>query len=185
MELTRRSAIRSRRFAQSQRRAHESRLIERVGERAMLDEGDWLDRVHDRSGASILARRQWLGSWADAFPDWEPWMLALVDHDDPLAVAPLARRRVRSGVQVVSVGDDALAESPLAASDAAAAADLATGIVGALHSLACPWTLCLRQLPIGSPLVDASSRSCPRRQCLPVTRGRCSDSPMTVLPSDG
>ena len=155
MELIRPFALRSPRRSACEDWRDDSRVVERVGEIALIDEGEWLDQVHDRSCASLLARRRWLGAWADAFSDWEPWVLALVDQDDARGVAPLARRRVRSGVQVVSVGHDALAESPLAASDKAAAEDLATGIVAALHSLGCPWTLCLCQLPIGSPLVDA------------------------------
>jgi CelD/BcsL family acetyltransferase involved in cellulose biosynthesis len=153
MELIRPIALRSRRgSAREHGTRHESGLIERVGRLALLDEGEWLDRVHARSGASLLARRQWLESWAEAFPDWEPWVLAVVDQGDPRAVAPLARRRVGSGVQVVSVGHDALAESPLAVSDAGAAEELAAGIVSALRSLGRPWTLCLQQLPLGSPL---------------------------------
>jgi CelD/BcsL family acetyltransferase involved in cellulose biosynthesis len=153
MELIRPFAVRSRRgFAREHATTDKSRLIERAGELALLDEGEWLDRVHDRSGASLLARRRWLESWAEAFSDWEPWVLAVVDHGEARAVAPLARRRVGSGVQVVSVGHDALAESPLAASDEGAAEELAAGIVGALRSLGRPWTLCLQQLPLGSPL---------------------------------
>jgi CelD/BcsL family acetyltransferase involved in cellulose biosynthesis len=131
-------------------------LSERVGRSALLEGTDWLDQMHDKAGVSLLARLQWLQSWAEAFPCWEPWTLALVDRDNGVrAVAPLARRRLRSGIEVVTVGDAALSESPVAACDDGAPAILATGVVEALRSLGCPWTLCLRQLPIKSAVASA------------------------------
>jgi CelD/BcsL family acetyltransferase involved in cellulose biosynthesis len=109
-------------------------LMQRVGPLALVEGAEWLDRVHDKAGVSLLARRQWLQSWADAFSGWEPWVLALVDDDGVRAVAPLARRRVRWGVEVVSMGDNALAESPVAACDDAAAVGLAAALVAQLST---------------------------------------------------
>jgi CelD/BcsL family acetyltransferase involved in cellulose biosynthesis len=133
----------------------QSGLMECVGPLALLEGAEWLDRMHDKAGVSLLSRRPCLQSWADAFPSWEPWILALVEDCEVRAVAPLARRRRRWGVEVVSVGDSALAESPVAACDDAAVAALVAGLVDALQALGCPWMLRLPQLPATSALAAA------------------------------
>jgi CelD/BcsL family acetyltransferase involved in cellulose biosynthesis len=141
--------------------------IGRAGPKALADAAEWLDRVHDVASFSLLSRRRWLQSWVDAFPGWEPWVLATVEDSEVRAVAPLARRRVRWGMEVVTIGDEALAESPLAACDDAAAVDLAVGLCDALHALRCPWILRLRQLPVGSALGAALNEQLPTTAVLP------------------
>jgi GNAT acetyltransferase-like protein len=131
-----------------------SGLIEWVGSLALLQGAEWLDHMHDKAGVPLLSRRRSLQSWVDAFPAWEPWLLALVEDGEVRAVAPLARRRTRWGVEVVSVGDSAVYESPVAC-DGAAVADLAAGVVDALHALGRPWTLRLPQLPTLSKISAA------------------------------
>jgi hypothetical protein len=112
----------------------DSGLVERVGPSALVEGAGWLDCVHDKADVSLLARRRWLQAWADGFSGWEPWVLAAVADDEVRAVAPLARRRARWGVEVVSLGDGALAESPVAACDDGAVAGLVDGLVDALHA---------------------------------------------------
>lgn len=131
------------------------RLVEITGEAALGDATVWLERVHAELGVSLLAGRRWLESWIRAFPRWEPWMLALLADDEPLAVAPLGRRFGRSGIEVTSIGADQLNESPVAARDELGVAGLAASIAHALESLDAPWSLRLPQLPAGSPLTSA------------------------------
>ena len=117
-------------------------VIERVGHHALSSE--WLDRVQAQAGLPLFARRQWLLSWAEAFPEREPWTLALVDGPEVRAVAPLARRRVRWGFEVAPIGANALHESPVAACDEDALVTLGVGIGAALRELGRPWRLSLQ-----------------------------------------
>jgi hypothetical protein len=160
-------------------------LMECVGPLALLEGAEWLDRMHDKAAVSLLSRRPCLQSWADAFPSWEPWILALVEDCEVRAVAPLARRRGRWGVEVVSVGDSALDESPVAACDDAAVAALAAGLVDALQALGRPWVLRLRQLPAASALAAALVAQLSTTVVFAGPPDQCSDSLMTVLPSGG
>jgi CelD/BcsL family acetyltransferase involved in cellulose biosynthesis len=131
------------------------RLVELAGPAALNDAAEWVERVHGELEVSLLAGRRWLESWTRAFPRWEPWVLTLLDEDEPLAVAPLTRRRGRSGFEVVSIGADQLNESPVVARDELGTAGLAASIARALESLDAPWSLRLPQLPSGSPLTAA------------------------------
>lgn len=131
------------------------RLVEHAGPGAFADDLEPIDRLQDELGVSLLSRRPWLEAWAEAAPCWQPWMLALIEDQTVAAVAPLARRRTRLGVQIVALGHDELAETPLAARDGAAATRLAAGLAQALRGLNSAWTLCLRQLPVGASLTDA------------------------------
>jgi CelD/BcsL family acetyltransferase involved in cellulose biosynthesis len=135
------------------------RLVEIAGPTALSDAGPWVDRVHGEMGVSLLAGRRWLESWARAFSGWEPWVLTLLADDEPLAVAPLARRRGRSGYEVVSIGLDQLNDSPVVARDELGVAGLAASMAHALNSLDSPWSLRLAQLPTGSPLTLALQTS--------------------------
>lgn len=133
-----------------------SGLIELTGPSALDEGAAWLDHAHEVVGTSLLGRRASLQSWMGAFSGWESWLLAWIDGADEVrAVAPLARRRVRGGVEVIAIGDDALDESPLVACDDVAAHGLASGMAGALRSQRCRWRLCLRRLPVRCPLADA------------------------------
>jgi CelD/BcsL family acetyltransferase involved in cellulose biosynthesis len=131
------------------------RLVEITGPAALGDATEWMEQVHAELGVSLLAGRRWLESWTRAFPRWEPWVLTLLAGDEPLAVAPLTRRRGRSGVEVVSMGASQLNESPVVARDELGVAGLAASIAHALESLDSPWSLRLPQLPTGSPLTSA------------------------------
>lgn len=135
------------------------RLVEITGPSALSDAAAWVDRVHSEMGVSLLAGRRWLESWARAFSGWDPWVLTLLADDEPLAVAPLARRRGRSGFEVVSIGLGQLNDSPVVARDELGVAGLAASIAHALNSLDSPWSLRLPQLPIGSPLTPALQTS--------------------------
>lgn len=122
-------------------------LMEWVGPSALLEGAKWLDRMHDKAGVSLLSRRSFLQSWTDVYSAWEPWILAWVQDGEVRAIAPLARRRTWWGMEVVSVGDSTLYESPVAVCDDAAGAVLAAGVVEALRALGRPWVLRLPQLP--------------------------------------
>jgi CelD/BcsL family acetyltransferase involved in cellulose biosynthesis len=144
-----------------------TRLIKCSGPFALRDSAAWLDRVHDIRGVPLLARRKWLQSWLDAFSCWDPWVLTLIEGGQATAVAPLARRRTRLGLDVVSIGNDALMCSPLAACSDAAATGLAAAILDALQELRTRWTLRVRQLPQVSPLTSALRARLPNVELLP------------------
>jgi CelD/BcsL family acetyltransferase involved in cellulose biosynthesis len=116
-----------------------------------------LDQMHEKVGTSLLARRAVVQAWADAFPEWEPWVFALVERGEVRAVAPLARRRMRGGLQVVSLGDAALDVSPIAACDDESMILLAAELRRALDATRHPWVLRLRRLPADSQLLDTLS----------------------------
>lgn len=131
------------------------RLVEIAGPAALTDATEWIEQVHHELGVSLLAGRRWLDSWIRAFPRWEPWVLTLLADDEPLAVAPLARRVGRAGFEVASIGAGQLNESPVVARDELGVAGLAASIAHALDGLGAPWSLRLPQLPTGSPLTSA------------------------------
>lgn len=131
------------------------RVRELRGVFALTSLGPLLDEMYEKVGAPILARRGPVQAWADAFTGWEPWVLALVDDDEVRAVAPLARRQMLGGVQVVSLGYDALDPSPLAACDDESMIMLAAELRRALDATRRPWTLRLPRLPADSPFVGA------------------------------
>ena len=123
----------------------------------MTNLGPLLDQMYEKVGAPLLARRGLLQAWANAFTDWEPWVFALVDGGDVRSVAPLARRSVLGGVQVVSLGYDALDFSPLAACDDESMIVLAAELRRAFDATRRPWTLQLRRLPADSPFLGAAN----------------------------
>jgi CelD/BcsL family acetyltransferase involved in cellulose biosynthesis len=137
------------------RPAAQLRLVEIPGSAALTESAAWVDHVHAEMGVSLLAGRRWLESWTGSFSGWQPWVLTLLADDEPLAVAPLARRRGRAGFEVVSIGEGQVNESPVVARDELGVAGLATSIAHALESLGSPWSLRLPQLPAGSPLTAA------------------------------
>jgi CelD/BcsL family acetyltransferase involved in cellulose biosynthesis len=147
-----RDATRGGRAPFARRAAGQLRLVDVAGSAALTESAPWIDRVHSETSLSLLAGRRWLEAWSRAFRGWEPWVLTLLDDDEPLAVAPLARRRVRSGFEVVSMGAGQLNESPVVARDELGVAGLVASIAHALESLGAPWSLRLAQLPVGSPL---------------------------------
>lgn len=146
------------------------RLVEHAGPAAFAGGLEAIDRLQDELGVSRLCRRPWLRAWTDATPGWQPWMLTLIEDQSVLAVAPLARRSTRFGLQVVSLGHDDLAETPLTARDPQAAARLATGLLQALRELDSAWTLCLRQLPLDAALTDALLEQFPGALLMPGHR---------------
>jgi hypothetical protein len=130
-------------------------LVDVAGPAALADSSSWVDRVHFDCGVSRLAGRRWLEAWCASFGEWEPWVLTVLSGDEPLAVAPLARRRLHWGCEVVSMGANELNDSPLAARDAVGAADLAASLAHALRGLGTRWSLRLFQLPTAAPLTSA------------------------------
>jgi CelD/BcsL family acetyltransferase involved in cellulose biosynthesis len=130
-------------------------VVEHVGKSALRDASVEVETLQDATGASRTVRQTWLESWAQAFSQWEPWVLTLVADGEPRAIAPLARRRTRTGVEVVSLGNHQLQESPVVALDDAAARELGYALVAKLNQLSRRWTLRLGQLPPGSTLASA------------------------------
>lgn len=131
------------------------RLVELAGPGALAQSARWVDQVQAATQVSRLAGRRWLEAWNRAFPTWEPWVLTLLDDGEPLAVAPLARRRTRWGVEAVSMGAGEADESVLAVRTDRGAEALATSIADALRALSSRWSLHLFQLPVGAPLTRA------------------------------
>jgi hypothetical protein len=158
MELIRPFAVRSQRDSARDHWTDEPRLAQRVGDQALRAE--WLDRVQEQAGLPLFARRRWLQSWAEAYPEWEPWTLVLRDGSEVRAVAPLARRRTHWGFEVAPIGDGALQESPVAACDDDALAALGAGIAAALRALGRPWRLTL-ELPNASILATVLASELP------------------------
>ncbi len=154
-ELRRRGRRLGRPSGLSRRASAQWQLIEIAGPGAVAESAPWIDHLNAQADLSLLAGRRWLEAWVHAFRDWEPWTLTLLADDQPLAVAPLARRRARSGFDVVCIGDGQLSESPLIARDEDAVTGLVTSIAHALDNLGAPWALRLPQLPAGSPLARA------------------------------
>jgi CelD/BcsL family acetyltransferase involved in cellulose biosynthesis len=129
--------------------------VDAVGPGALAESGGWVDRVHSECGVSQLAGRRWLEAWCSAFGEWEPWVLTMLSGNEPIAVALLARRRLRWGCEVVSMGAGELNDSPLAARDEVGATDLAASVASALRGLGTRWSLRLFQLPTAAPLTRA------------------------------
>jgi CelD/BcsL family acetyltransferase involved in cellulose biosynthesis len=131
------------------------RVMDVAGPAALTESAGWVDHVHAACGVSRLAGRRWLEAWCSAFTEWEPWVLTLLLGDEPLAVAPLARRRGRWGFEVVSMGAGELNDSPLAARDELGATGLSASIAHALAELGSRWSMRLLQLPTASGLTRA------------------------------
>jgi Acetyltransferase (GNAT) domain len=121
-----------------------------------------LDRLHEAVGAHVATRLAWLQAWRDAYPQWQPWVLATSDGDGELrAAAPLARRRQAGLVRVRCLGHTELHQAPIVSVTTIDAEELASRLAAALQELRRPWTLHLRQLPVGDPFAQALSQRLP------------------------
>lgn len=123
---------------------------EHTGRSALEEAAPWLDQLHRATGTSRTAQVPWLSTWIRAFSQWEPWVVTLMVDDQPHAIAPLARRKRRLGVEVTAIGHFELQESPVVALDDAAARELGDALIERLEQLSCRWMLRLGQLPPGS-----------------------------------
>jgi len=129
-------------------------VTHRVGARALAEVGAAFDGLADQERLPVTARRLWLQSWIDAYPDWQPWLVLVEGGDELLAAAPLARRRRKGLLEVALVGDGPTDDARLPARTEAAAEKLAEGIVTGLPRRG-PWRLRLSQVPPGDPVVGA------------------------------
>ena len=104
------------------------------------------DQLTEALGAPITARRPWLQTWVDCYPDWQSWVV-LVERDDvPVAAAALATRSLPGLLRVVGMGYGPSDAARLLALDEEAARALAGGIADGLRGRG-PWWLYLQQLP--------------------------------------
>ncbi len=121
-----------------------------------------LDALHRQRATPISGSRLWLESWTRAYcPPWEPWVLVIAGGRGPVAIAPLARRRVAGMVQITSLGGPSPDHSPVVAADEPAAHELAEAITRDLDAMRRPWSLHLPQIEQGDPLLDALAARLP------------------------
>jgi CelD/BcsL family acetyltransferase involved in cellulose biosynthesis len=126
-----------------------------------------LDELHAAVGAPVTARRTWLTAWIECNPLYEPLAVLVRSGSTLEAAAFLARRSHPFWTEYVALGHGPSDQVRLAARDAAAAAELARGIVACLGSGPGPWRLCLKHLPAGDPVASALARALPQAKLLP------------------
>ena len=137
------------------------RLRELAGATALEACAADYDALCDAVRAPVTARRAWLQTWADCYPDWEPWVFVVDDAAGPVAAAALARSRRAGFVRVVGLGHGPSDEARLPAVDQAAAVRLADGVTAALGRLGRPWQLHVEQLPPADPAPAALAARLP------------------------
>lgn len=118
------------------------------GQDALRSLGSDLDELHVAVAAPFTARRPWLQTWIDCYHSYVPLIVGVRRTGRIEAVAPLAYRRRRGAVHVVTLGHGPSDEARLPASDAAGALALALTVAGALADLA---KICLVDLRHLSP----------------------------------
>jgi CelD/BcsL family acetyltransferase involved in cellulose biosynthesis len=112
-----------------------------------------LDELHALTATPVTARRTWLRAWIECNPAWEPLAILVPAGEGGLAAAAFLARRPRPfWTEYVALGHPSSDQVRLAARDAAAASELARGIVACLASGPAPWRLCLAHLPAGDPV---------------------------------
>ena len=135
-----------------------------------LERASGVDELLSAVGAPVTARRPWLGRWAEAYPDWEPWVVAIGPNAGSLeAAALLARRRTAGVTQVTGLAHGATDRSRCLVSATVMAAEaLADALASRLRSLRGPWSLVVEQLPEDEP---AAPLLVARAPCGQVERG--------------
>jgi hypothetical protein len=119
------------------------RLVDIAGSAALSESAPWVDRVHSETHLSLLAGLRWLEEWSRAFRGWEPWVLTLLDEDEPLTPALQAAlepsRLYEGDPRPVLRLDDGTAERPLSANTRAALAKARNRIRREGHRLEVQW----------------------------------------------
>jgi CelD/BcsL family acetyltransferase involved in cellulose biosynthesis len=111
------------------------------------------DRLAQRLGLPLTARLDYLGRFAVAHREWEPWVVAVTGADGEWQAGALLARRTQHGLtRVAGLGHQVCDHGRLPAADPAAAVTLADAITSSLAALRGPWTLRLEQLPAGDPV---------------------------------
>lgn len=114
------------------------------------------DELAAATQTPVTARRLWLATWARTHPQWRPWIVTVPGSGGRLdGAAPLALRRRRGRTEVIALGHGPSDYLRLPARDADAAERLADAVVRGLAALVGPWSLVLRNLPVGDPTVAA------------------------------
>jgi hypothetical protein len=130
--------------------------------------GAALDELHALTATPVTARRTWLQAWIECNPAWEPLAVLVPSGDGGLAAAAFLARRPRPfWTEYVALGHPSSDQVRRAARDAAAASELARGIVACLGSGPAPWRLCLAHLPAGDPVATELVQRLPFVKRLP------------------
>ncbi len=97
----------------------------------------------------VMGSWVWLQHWAEAFTNWNPFMVEVrsTDTQQLMACALLAYNTKAEGSTVVAMGHSSSLFCSLPARSADAARELAEGIGRALNELSATWALELEQLP--------------------------------------
>ncbi len=118
-----------------------------------------IDRLHCAAGVHVSARLSWAQAWRDADPRARPWVLGLRGPGGDLRALAMLSMSRRAGVaQIRCLGHAVLDRAPIVSRGAADAHDLAEALAAELRALRRPWTLHLRQLPVGDAFAGALAR---------------------------
>lgn len=129
--------------------------IEIQRSRAGLDRlGAELDALHAEMGVPVMARRRWLGIWADVYNEWEPLSVVVRNRRRRTidAAGFLAQFQGPDGLHVVGLGHNSSGCTRLPGNDPLATAALVEGISEILAGLPSPWRLEVEQLPSAEPV---------------------------------
>jgi CelD/BcsL family acetyltransferase involved in cellulose biosynthesis len=137
-------------------RAPPAEIEELAGAHALSALGPRLDELHAAAGASVLARRTYLESWARVYSDFDPWVVAVAVGKDLLAALPLARRRRRWGwTEIVPMGHGVSGHTFAPARDERSARSLGAAVARRLQAMRGPWRLAVAHVHPEEPALGA------------------------------
>ncbi len=131
-----------------------------------------IEQLRADLGLPVMASWSWLQHWADAFTQWNPFMVEVraADTQQLMACALLAYNTKAEGSSVVAMGHSSSLYCSLPARDAESSRELAEGIARALNELSETWAVELEQLPDTDPTLMHLGEVLDNGQLLPELR---------------
>lgn len=122
--------------------------VELLSGREVLERlGTDLDDLHRETGTPVTARRPWLQSWVDSFPEHEPMAVVLRDAEGRIDAAALfATRRQHGADRIVALGDGPSDAAMFPARSTDAADQLAAAVANTFEGRGRAWQLHVRHL---------------------------------------
>jgi CelD/BcsL family acetyltransferase involved in cellulose biosynthesis len=140
---------------------------ETSGPAALDDLGAAYDELAARLDLPLTSRRPWLTCWTRAYPTLVPWAVTAWEGSDLVGACLLARRRLGTGIEIVSLGHGRNDRTRLLAHDDHVAAALATTIAHCLETVGRPWSLRVEQVPTDDPVAAGVAAALPGAWLMP------------------
>lgn len=126
-----------------------------------------VDRLHDQLGTPVTARRLWLQTWLDCYPDFDPWFVTVERDEELVAFAALGAEQKLGVTHHVPVGHGPSDVVEFSAVDEAAGRALADALASELSRRSDRWTFTGRSFYADSLMIPVLLDCLPWAQRMP------------------